>query len=217
MKLIRCALAILLLAASGIASATLTYDYPNGVLFDSSTNLYWRSGPQNLGGWQVAAGSQVISLFAEVGSFPLSPFPSSPATFSNVIADLVLFFSTGAPSPHPFAGSLPLGDLGDQFGCFGSCVMLFYGVLQWSANTPDASFDAIGFGYSGSRDVTLNDWATQFIATIGQYGRPGGPPVPAGAVFYLVSSTNPVPEGRDIRNAFGRSWPAGFGGASQGN
>jgi hypothetical protein len=111
-NLIRCALALVLLAASGIASATLTYDYSNKILFDSSTNLYWSSGPKDLGGWQVATGQQVTTLFSEVGFSFQQPF-SSPATFSNVVADLVLFFSTGSPSPRPILGSLPLGDLGN--------------------------------------------------------------------------------------------------------
>ena len=82
-NLMRCALVLVTLAASGIASAALNYDYTNKVLFDSSTNLYWSSGPKNLGGWQVATGQQVTSLFSEVGawSFP----PSGPSTYSNVV------------------------------------------------------------------------------------------------------------------------------------
>ena len=42
--------------------------------------------------------------------------------------------------------------------------------------------------------VGLNDWVTVTLSTIGSYGRPNGPPLPSDAVFYLVSSTNPVPE-----------------------
>src|SRR6476620_11624937 len=109
--MIRCALAIVTLALSGIASASLNYDYANKVLFDSSTSLYWTSGPKDLNGWQVATADQTTSLFSEVG-FSSYPGFSGPATFSTTVADLVLFFSTGAPSPRPILGSLPSGDLG---------------------------------------------------------------------------------------------------------
>jgi len=146
----------------------------------------------------VATGEQVVPLFSQVGFSFSSPPGSPPATFSNVVADLALFFSTGAPSPRPVSGSLPAGDLGNfPFGCFGSCVgaRATYGVFQWSANAPSiGGFDALGFAYSGSTDVGLNDWVTSGTATIGQYGRPNGIPIPSGAVFYLVSPTNPVPE-----------------------
>ena len=109
-NLIRCALVIVTLAASGIASATLNYDYTNKVLFDSSTNLYWSSGAKDAAGWQVATGQQVTTLFSEVGfssiAFQLSRYllhrDSRPRA---VLLD-------GAPSPRPVAGSLPLGDLG---------------------------------------------------------------------------------------------------------
>ena len=200
MALIRCVLVLVTLAASGVASATLTYDYPNGVLFDSSTNLYWRSGPQNVSGWQVATGQQVTSLFSEVAPWSFVLPPNNPATFSNVVADLVLFFSTGAPSPRPIAGSLPLGNLGDPTpGCFPPCAGLLYGVFQWRMDTanPNDGFDLLSFGYSGSANVGLNDWVTSTVSTIGGYGRPNAPPqlaLPSDAVFYLVSPTNPVPE-----------------------
>jgi len=200
MALIRCVLVLVTLAASGVASATLTYDYPNGVLFDSSTNLYWRSGPQNASGWQVATGQQVTSLFSEVAPWSFVLPPNNPATFSNVVADLVLFFSTGAPSPRPIAGSLPLGNLGDPTpGCFPPCAGLLYGVFQWRMDTanPNDGFDLLSFGYSGSANVGLNDWVTSTVSTIGGYGRPNAPPqfaLPSDAVFYLVSPTNPVPE-----------------------
>src|SRR5437762_1492693 len=106
----RCSLAVVTLALSGAASASLTYDYSNRVLFDSTTNLYWTSGSRDLSGWQVATADQTFSLFSEVASWPFGR--SAPATFSTSIADLVLFFSTGAPSPRPISGSLPMGDLG---------------------------------------------------------------------------------------------------------
>ena len=194
-NLIRCALILVTLAASGIASAALNYDYTNKVLFDSSTNLYWSSGSKDSAGWQVATGQQLTDLFSEVGSFSFIPFLNNPATFSNVVADLVLFFSTGAPSPRPIAGILPLGDLGNFSAiCFTVCVD--YGVMQWASNGPlDADgFDMKGFGYSGSADVGLNDWVTGAVSSIGSYGSPWGRPLPSDAVFFLVSTTNPVPE-----------------------
>jgi len=200
MDLIRGVLILVTLAVSGAASAELTYDYPNGVLFDSSTNLYWRSGPQNASGWQVATGQQVTSLFSEVAPWSFVLPPNNPATFSNVVADLVLFFSTGVPSPRPIAGSLPLGNLGDPvFGCLPPCAGPAYGVLQWRMNSSNLNdgFDQLGFGYSGSADVGLNDWVTSTVSSIGQYGRPNAPPrfqLPSDAIFYLVSTTNPVPE-----------------------
>jgi hypothetical protein len=73
MALIRCVLVLVTLAAPGVASATLTYDYPNGVLFDSSTNLYWRSGPQNASGWQVATGTASYVLVLRSRSVVLRP------------------------------------------------------------------------------------------------------------------------------------------------
>jgi len=136
------------------------------------------------------------------------PF-SSPATFSNVTADLVLFFSTGAPSPRPVAGILPLGDLGDPFSVchvpgVPFCGEVFYGSFQLASNgpNPEDSFDMTNFTYRGSTDVGLNDWVTlRPVSSIGSYGSTFGPtglpygrPLPSNAVFYLVSSTNPVPE-----------------------
>src|SRR4051812_25536436 len=96
---VRCALAIVTLAVSGVASAaSLTYDYSNRVLFDSTTSLYWTSGSRDLSGWEVATQDQAMTLFSQVGYSWSNP--SSPTTFSTVVADLVLFFSTDAPSPR---------------------------------------------------------------------------------------------------------------------
>jgi hypothetical protein len=60
---------------------------------------------------------------------------------------------------------------------------------------PSDGFDEIGFAYSGSTDVGLNDWVTlKPVGTIGSYGSLFGRPLPSDAVFFLVSPTNPVPE-----------------------
>jgi hypothetical protein len=191
-NLIRCALILVTLAASGFASATLTYDYTNKVLFDSSTNLYWSSGPKDVGGFEVATTQQVINLFSEVGFSFEPPYFSSPATFSNVVADLVLFFSTGAPSPQPLAGSLPLGDLGNMPPVcmpFSFCSGPSYGVSLWAAWSEPGYWNLI-FGYSGSADVGLNDWGTVALSTAAHYGAPNSSPrfaLPSGAQFYLVS------------------------------
>lgn len=195
----RAAAIFCLLAAYGSpASATLVYNYSQGWMFDSTSQLYWLNEPVSGATFvpefgTLAAHSQIYQL--------VSPFNSDPIVqsgeYSQSLADFIAFFSSGMPAPAP---AMTIYD----YEPYSHSNDLYAGGLYNPAPAP--GFEFTGFSYTQDLDnygLPTTNWNFngELISTVGSY-MPGERwctsglnqgPCPATTRAFVVSSVQPPP------------------------
>lgn len=178
--------------ASHAEATSLSYDYTQNWLFDSTSGLYWQALPVSTATFvpdvgTIATYEQLNDLLDHVGQNNSGPYWSS-GPYSLSVANLLSFFEFGTP-----AAAAPNAVPGQPY--FLVSGIYDYGSVYQSPTPNKFEYAFLTYGLNG----TSTAWEFLYNSTIGSYG-PNNPcpfgvsgTCPATELGFIVSTVQPVP------------------------